>query len=129
MRDLIFIAGGGALGALARYGVAVQARRLWGVDFPWGTLLVNLLGCLLLGAVLEAARIGPPGANVSRGLQVFLAVGFLGAFTTFSTFGVESVSLFMAGKPGEALAYVIGSVALGLAGSAAGILVMRTALG
>ncbi len=121
----MLIAAGGALGALARYGVGLQARRLWGDAFPWGTLAVNLLGCLALGALLEVARTGAPGAHVSRGVQVFLAVGFLGAFTTFSTFGVESVGLFMAGRPGPALTYVLASVGLGLAGCALGICAAR----
>lgn len=129
MRDLVLIAAGGALGALARYGVGLQARRLWGDAFPWGTLLVNLVGCLVLGALLEAARSGDPGAHVSRGAQVFFAVGFLGAFTTFSTFGVESVGLFMAGRPGPALTYVLASVGLGLLGCVVGIYAARALVG
>lgn len=125
MRDLVLIATGGAFGALARYGVGLQARRLWGIGFPWGTLLVNLLGCLALGALLEAARVGAPDANVPRDVQVFMGVGFLGAFTTFSTFGVESVGLFMADRPGPALTYVVASVGLGLVGCVLGIYAAR----
>lgn len=125
MRDLFLIGAGGALGAMARYGVGVQARRLLGDGFPWGTLVVNLLGCIALGALLEAARVGAPGATVPRGVQVFLAVGFLGAFTTFSTFGFESVGLWTAGRTGLAVAYVAASVGLGLLGCAGGIYAAR----
>jgi len=84
---LLGIAVAGALGALARFGLSGLVHRFAGPGFPAGTLAVNLAGCFLLGALLELTRQTgwiPPGA------RTIVGVGFLGAFTTFSTFGVET---------------------------------------
>ena len=102
---LILIAAGGALGALARYGLGglVQGNRL---DFPIGTLAVNLLGCLAMGFLGRWLHTGLAGAD----LRLLLGIGFLGAFTTFSTFSFEAMSLFRAHSPLPAIGYLFASV-------------------
>jgi CrcB protein len=102
---IILIALGGALGSLARYGLGglVQGNRL---NFPAGTLAVNLLGCLVMGFLgwwIHAGLAKPP-------LRLFLGIGFLGAFTTFSTFSLETMSLFREHSSGAALLYLSASV-------------------
>lgn len=114
---LLWVAVGGAAGALARYGVEGWIQERTGFGFPWGTLTVNLLGCLLIGFAvryLEAVRLGPE-------VRVFVAVGLLGAFTTFSTYSYEAVALLEAGAWGRAAAYSVGSVVLGIVAVYAGI--------
>ena len=110
---LVLIALAGAAGALARYGVGVR----WGDrSFPWATLGINVLGSLALGAILRAAI--EHGWSDTRTLP--LSVGFLGAFTTFSTFSYEAQDLLRDGRVGAAAAYVGLSVAGGIAAAALG---------
>lgn len=107
----------GALGALARYGLSGWVHRFAGPGFPAGTLAVNLAGCFLLGLLTELAR---HVDWVSPEVRVWLGIGFLGAFTTFSTFGVET---FRAAEAGDwhvvawnIILNVVGGLALVLAG-------------
>lgn len=101
------VAVAGALGAATRYwiGVAIGGR-----DFPWATLAINVVGSLLLGLVLG----GPGMTRWSATTTTAVAVGFLGAFTTFSTFSTETVALLRSGRGAAALAYVAASVLLGV---------------
>lgn len=94
------IAIGGGLGALARYGVGLLAARWWGTAFPWGTLAVNLVGCFLLGLLMESEARSP---HVSAEMRLVLGTGFLGALTTFSTFGVDTFRAVEAGNAGAAV--------------------------
>ncbi|MEJ2187684.1 MAG: fluoride efflux transporter CrcB [Gemmatimonadota bacterium] len=114
---LLYIAVGGAMGAVARYGLGgwVQART--GSSFPWGTLVVNVLGALLIGfglRYLEAVRL-------SSEVRALVLVGLLGAFTTFSTFSYETVALLEDGEWLRAGAYAFGSLVLGLLAVGAGL--------
>lgn len=106
--QVLAIAGGGALGALARFWMAGEVYRLLGRDFPWGTLVVNVLGSFLIGFLivlfLERSAAGPE-------VRSAVIVGFLGAFTTFSTFSLETLNLIEAGELARALINVAGSVA------------------
>jgi fluoride exporter len=80
---------GGSLGAASRYGVGLLAARVWGAQFPWGTLIVNLFGCFAIGllfALAERSRLLTPD------LRLLLITGYLGALTTFSSFAVETVN-------------------------------------
>ncbi len=115
----IAVAVAGALGALARYWIGLAVGT---VGFPWATLGINTAGSFLLGAVLAAA----PGRWHST-LTTAVAVGFLGAFTTFSTFAYETVALLRAGRAPSAAAYVTASVLLGVAAAAAGYGIGRSA--
>ena len=90
MREVLLVASFGALGAASRYGVGMASQRLWGNAFPFGTLLVNLVGCFLLGFLMHVV-VEREGFNAD--LRAALGVGFLGAFTTFSTFGLDTFGL------------------------------------
>lgn len=113
-----FVALAGAAGALSRYGIglAVGVR-----SFPWATLGINSIGSFLLGVVLTLGVERSWSANVT----VPLAVGFLGAFTTFSTFSWETYTLLRTERAVLAAAYVSASFALGVAGAALGYLTAR----
>jgi len=106
MKYLLFIALGGATGAVSRYLLANWAHELWEGKLPVGTLLVNMLGSFAIGVVyvllVERQIIHADWRGV-------LMVGFLGAFTTFSTFSLETISLIEAGHIAHALAYMMGS--------------------
>lgn len=125
MNHLLLIAGAGALGALSRYGVSLWALRVLGSRLPWGTLLVNVVGCLLLGFLLEASALLP----LSKEARLALGTGFLGSFTTFSTFGVETLALVEAGDWPGALLNVGLNLVVGLICAAAGVFLARTLWG
>lgn len=88
MKILLVLAGGG-LGALSRYGVSLLAVGLFGARFPWGTLIVNLTGCFLIGIVYS---LGDRTNLVSHSVRLFFMTGYLGALTTFSTYALETVN-------------------------------------
>ncbi len=112
----------GALGALARYGVSMWALRLWGASFPMGTLIVNVIGCFCLGLLAETA-LGDPGLTART--RTILGTGFLGAFTTFSTFGVETLRAIEAGSWGVAAGNVALNVVGGIVAVALGFALAR----
>lgn len=101
----------GVAGTLSRFGVAAAFAR-WRTPFPWGTLIINAVGCFLFGLV---ATLADERGTISSHTRLVLTTGFLGAFTTFSTYAYESVTLARGDRPGLALANVFGQVALGLA--------------
>lgn len=107
MLQILAIAGGGALGAVARFGVSNGVYRWLGRDFPWGTLAVNLLGSFVMGLLfvllLERALLPPE-------VRAAVLVGFLGAFTTFSTFALETLTLVEQGETLRALLNIAASV-------------------
>ncbi len=86
---ILLVMAGGSLGALSRYGVALLAARLIGTRFPWGTLIVNLTGCFLIGLVYS---LGGRNSLVSPSVRLFFMTGYLGALTTFSSFALETVN-------------------------------------
>jgi len=99
VRELLLIGVAGALGTLSRYALSGWAYRLLGERLPWGTLAVNVLGCFLLGLVMQ---VGLSTDALSRTARVAITVGFLGAFTTFSTFGYETMKAIEDGAWGAA---------------------------
>ncbi len=101
------VAGGGALGSVARYLTGAALARLAGTGFPWGTLTVNLVGSFLMGVVVEVVALK---FSASQEARAFLAVGVLGGFTTFSSFSLDTAFLFERGELGSALVYVLASV-------------------
>jgi CrcB protein len=118
----IGIAVAGALGALARYGLdGLVARRAPGA-FPWGTFVVNISGALLLGFVFTLLT---ERMTVDPWLRSTLTIGFLGAYTTFSTLSLESYRLLSDGAVGLALANMLGSLGAGLAAVYAGVVLGR----
>lgn len=112
------VALGGALGAPARYGVA-QLVPVAPDGFPWATFWTNVSGSLALGLVLALLLERFPPALY---LRAFVAVGFLGAYTTFSTFAVEAVLLARSGHVVVAVVYAVASVLAGILAASAGIL-------
>lgn len=116
------VAIGGAVGASLRYGANLLAQRHWPSSFPWATFVVNATGCFAIGllAVLadERGAFGP----VPR---LFLIVGVLGGYTTFSSYGYETLSLVGTGHPGWAVANAAGQVVLGLLAVWAGMAAAR----
>ncbi|HEX3031670.1 MAG TPA: fluoride efflux transporter CrcB [Bacillota bacterium] len=102
----LFVAVGGALGAISRFSLGKLVARLLPGVFPWGTLIINVLGSFALGVLSGMAAQG----QVSEDLKYFLGIGFLGAFTTFSTFGYESVILLEGGSLAAGITYIVASV-------------------
>jgi CrcB protein len=122
MNQVLAIAAGGALGALLRYWTSVTVHGRLGAAFPYGTLTVNVLGSLLMGFLyiwlIERMAAGPA-------LRAFLLIGVLGAFTTFSTFSMETLNLMESGQFGKALLNVVASVVVCVAAAGAGVLAAR----
>lgn len=121
MRRVATVAAGGALGALARYAIS-DAIHITPGSFPWATFWINVAGSLALGLLLLLLVERAPRQHT---LRLFLTTGFLGAFTTFSTFAVDADVLAKDGHAGTAVVYVIASVAAGLAAAWVGIATAR----
>ncbi len=122
MFKLLLIAVGGSLGALARYGLSGFVQKRIEGAFPAGTLVVNLAGCLAIGIILSLVE---DRQFLSTNARVFLTVGFLGAFTTFSAFGYETVELLRDNNLGLAFWNVGANVVLGLATVKLGQILVR----
>jgi CrcB protein len=125
MYALFLVVLGGGIGAGLRHGVNVAAARWIGVEFPWGTLTVNVVGSFLIGAL--AAWFAFRGDNyTTQSLRLFLTTGILGGFTTFSAFSLDFALLFERGDTTLAIVYVIASVLLSLAAIFAGLWLVRS---
>ena len=128
MTRLLIVAAGGALGAVARYGVGVWALRLFPtVHWPWATLTVNVVGGLLMG--LLAGWLAFRGGVHSESIRLFAAVGVLGGFTTFSAFSLEAALMIERRQLAMAGGYVAASVVLSIAALFIGLMVARRAFG
>ena len=116
------VAAGGALGALSRYWLMLWVAALGATRFPWGTLLVNVLGSCAIGVlyVLISEKL-----VLTEHWRALLVGGYLGAFTTFSTFSIDALLLLQEGRVLPAAAYVGGSVLLCLTGAWLGMMLMR----
>jgi fluoride exporter len=113
---------GGGLGAALRHGVNLAAARLFGMGFPYGTLIINVLGSLAMGLVAEyfALKVGLP-----QRWRLFLTTGILGGFTTFSAFSLEAALLYERGQIAGAAIYVVASVVLSIGALFAGLAMVR----
>ena len=112
MQKILYIAIGGAVGTLARYGTGtLLSSQMQRTGFPWATLAVNLCGCFLIGYLngIFAERV-PVSAEIKAGLLI----GVLGGFTTFSSFGYETMTLFQARQMGYAIANILANNVIGL---------------
>lgn len=111
MLKIIAIMAGGSVGAVSRYIIFILSQRSEGPEFPTGTLTANLLGCLIIGFLWSLFE----GSRLSHEWRLFIFTGFLGGFTTFSTFARETTQLIKVGEWKTALVYVTLSNTLGIA--------------
>jgi CrcB protein len=118
------VALGGAIGSMLRYAVALVMVEKLGPGFPWHTALINVVGSLCIGFVAAYLQ---SGVGVPPYVGVFLTVGILGGFTTFSTFSFDTVTL-LSESPALAIAYCVGSVVLGVLAAIAGLAFGRALL-
>lgn len=124
MKDVLWVSLGAVLGANLRYGVARLVGTLFRHPFPLGTLLINISGSFVLGLFFEWAR-GRFGLDPRW--RLFIAVGFCGGYTTFSSYAWESLDLLRMGRPGLFALNVVGSNLLGLLAVMAGIALVHAA--
>ncbi len=122
MSKLVLVCAGGAIGSGARYLVGLWAGQAWGTGFPWGTLLVNVVGSFLIGVVMV---LGLETGAITTDMRIFLAVGILGGFTTYSSFNNETLALAQRGQWGLAAAYVAVTVLGGWVAGVAGLVLAR----
>jgi CrcB protein len=122
VKAILLIGVAGAAGAVSRYGVGVLAGRTLGENFAYGTLAVNVLGCLVLGVLVQFER---STDLVTHPLRLLAMVGFLGAFTTFSAFGFETLRYLEQGAAHLAMLNVSANVVLGLAAVWGGYVIGR----
>jgi CrcB protein len=119
-----YLALGGMLGTLARFSIGGWVHTWAGAAFPWGTLAINLLGSFLLGLAMRGAEL----SSLSPEIRGMITVGFCGAFTTFSTFTFETISLMQAGARVRASLYAFGSLGMGIVAVALGLSVANLLL-
>lgn len=123
MNQTVAIAAGGALGSVARFGLSSWVYALLGQSFPYGTFVVNVLGCLAMGIlfVLFTERFAD-----SSVLRAGVLIGVLGGFTTFSSFSIETFNLFEQGEAAKAGLYILGSLVLCVTSTWLGVLIGRS---
>ncbi len=114
----VWVAIGGAVGSAARYGVNLVAPRIFGQEFPWATLMVNVLGCMAMGYVTALLREKIPD---NENLRLLLTTGLLGGFTTFSAFSLDFFGLMQRGQMPLAILYAVVSVVLSLVAVMVGV--------
>ena len=117
MLQILVVGAGGFVGAVARYTVSGWVHRVSDTALPVGTLVVNLVGCLIIGALMAWVEVREA---LSPSTRLFLTIGLLGSFTTFSTLGYETYEMLRSGELRQALLYIVGSAVLGLFAVAAG---------
>ena len=122
LKILLFVAMGGAVGAVGRYSATLAITQWTGGGFPYGTMFVNILGSLLLGFLLAAISLN---WSPSPEMRSFLQVGVLGAFTTFSTFSMDAYDQMTKGQYMEMAMYVGGSVIVGILAMVMGVTIGR----
>ena len=126
MYALFLVVAGGGIGAGLRHGLNIAAARWFGVEFPWGTLAVNVIGSFLIGAL--AAWFAFRGDNyTTNSLRLFLTTGILGGFTTFSAFSLEVALMVERRTYGQAFTYATASVLLSMSALFVGLLLARRA--
>ena len=122
MIKVLLVALGGAIGSVFRYLIGAATLAVFSKSFPVGTLLVNIVGALIIGVVSEFAYKVTP---IHSSLYVFMTIGILGGFTTFSSFSLESVNMLEAGRIAAGTMYILASVVLSLGGVLLGKMLIR----
>jgi fluoride exporter len=124
MQAFLLVGLGGALGAVARYGVSVVVGHFWRTQFPVATMLINVSGSFAMGLLVGwLVRALPPGQSEIR---LFVAVGILGGFTTFSAFSLDVMTLIERGDVIPAVIYALGSVLLSVLALLLGLMIFRS---
>ena len=123
MLTILLVSLGAAVGANLRYWLSQWAAQQWGVAFPYGTLLINVLGSFAIGVVLTMAT---TNAAINANWRLLIVTGLLGGFTTFSTFSYETYQLLVDGSLLLAALNILGSVGIGLLGVVLGAGLART---
>jgi len=121
MRILIAIGSGSFIGAVSRYLLSQLIHTKLTREFPWGTLIVNIVGCFLIGLIFGLSD----RANLSQEWRLFLATGLLGGFTTYSAFSYETMSMLREGQFWYASAYIFASIVVGLIATFIGIILIE----
>ena len=124
MQSVLIVFAGGGLGAVARHLINLSVSRVIGSDFPWGVMLINVSGSVIMG-MAAAFFAFKADATWSQPLRLFMTTGILGGYTTFSAFSLDVALLWERGEPLHALVYVLGSVILSVLGLFAGLAVIR----
>ena len=119
--NVLLVALGGAIGSAARYLIGGFIANRFGPDFPWGTFIVNVSGSFLIGVILSLVG----GGQLPSGARLFLAVGVMGGYTTFSTYSNETLQLIEGGEFGAAMFNALGQVVVGLVGVYLGVVLGR----
>ena len=122
MPVVLWVALGGAIGSAARYGVNVWSGRMFGSEFPWHTLIVNVLGCFVMGALTEMMALK---LHVGHEARAFLTTGILGGFTTFSAFSLDFAYLVERKQAVAAGGFALASVVISLLAVFAGMNLIR----
>ncbi|MTI16425.1 fluoride efflux transporter CrcB [Rhodobacteraceae bacterium RKSG542] len=122
MKHLLLVALGGGMGAACRHMISLAYLRYLGPAFPWGTITVNILGSLIMGIFVEVLA---QKLNGSNELRFLIATGFLGGFTTFSSFSLDVAVLWERGEPWLAFIYVTASVVLSIGALFCGLAATR----
>ena len=122
--ECLLVAAGGAMGAMARFGISRFAESYLKFSFPVGTLIANVLRCFLIGLL-----VGSGAAEKSESLRLWFGIGMLGALTTFSTFGAETIKCASENQWAAALGNVASNLIVGLAAVLAGISIAKRFLG
>jgi fluoride exporter len=123
--NYLIVAIGGGLGAALRYGVNVGAPRIFGADYPWHTLIVNVVGCFVMGVLTELMALK---LNMTQEWRLFLTTGILGGFTTFSAFALDFALMAERREFLAAGGYALASVVLSIAACFLGLAVVRSIL-
>ena len=124
MMQFLLVAAGGALGAVARYGLGLTVGRLApGSAWPWGTFVANIIGGLLMG--LLAGWLALKAGAGQENIRLFAAVGVLGGFTTFSAFSLEAALMIERRELATAFVYAVGSVVVSIAALFVGLMIAR----
>ena len=126
MLQAVWIAISGALGALCRWGISRAGYALFGTGFAWGTLIANVLGCLFLGFLMYTSL---NTDKIPEALRTALAIGFLGALTTFSTFSYETIAYIDDGAWMLAFLNIATNLAMGLGATVGGLILAKTLFG
>lgn len=124
--NYLIVGCGGAIGSILRYGIGILSVRLWGLNFPWGTMAINVIGALLIGIF---AGLLSSFQNWAETTRLFFMVGILGGFTTFSTFSLDAVMLIEREQYLYFILYTAGSVILSIAVTIIGLFLTRVVTG